>query len=49
MLSVSGAFAQDGHYTALGILLLISVVFCAVAFYYRDKWLHRLRHKKQAP
>jgi len=49
MLSISGAFAQDGHYTALGLLLLISVVFCAAAFYYRDKWLHRLRHKKQAP
>jgi uncharacterized membrane protein YdjX (TVP38/TMEM64 family) len=46
MLSVSGDFARRGHHTALWSLFAISIAFCIVAYFYRDKWLHSLRHKR---
>jgi len=49
MLSVSGDFARCDQHGALWVLAAISLVFCAVAFFYREKWLHTLRHKKNPP
>ena len=48
MLSVSGDFARYDQHGALLVLLAISLVFCAVAYFYREKWLHKLRHKKSS-
>jgi uncharacterized membrane protein YdjX (TVP38/TMEM64 family) len=49
MLSISGDFARYDQHGALWILVAISLVFCAVACFYRDKWIHKLRHKKPSP
>jgi uncharacterized membrane protein YdjX (TVP38/TMEM64 family) len=46
MLSVSGDFARYDQHGALWVLLAISLIFCAVAFFYRERWLHKLRHHK---
>jgi len=46
MLSISGDFARYDQLGSLWVLLAISLLFCAVAFFYREKWLHELRHKK---
>lgn len=49
MLSVSGDMARCDQYAGLGVLAAISVIFCIIAYFYRDKWLHKLRHKKNQP
>ncbi len=48
MLSISGDFARYDQHGALWILVAISLISCAIAFFYREKWLHKLRHKKHA-
>ena len=45
MLSISGECARYDQHGALWLLLAVSAVFCIVAFFYRDRWLHKLRHR----
>lgn len=49
MLSISGDLARCDQHAALWVLVAISLIFCIVAFFYRDQWLHKLRHKKRLP
>ncbi|HRV42740.1 MAG TPA: TVP38/TMEM64 family protein [Syntrophales bacterium] len=47
MLSVSGDLARSNRHEALWGLGIISLVFIIVAYFYRDRWLNRLRRKKK--
>ncbi len=45
MLSVSGAFLRHNQHGPLWLLAAVSLMAVAVAYFYRDKLLHFLKHK----
>ncbi|MCX5848803.1 MAG: TVP38/TMEM64 family protein [Deltaproteobacteria bacterium] len=47
MLSIMGAFASNGQYTFLTIILVLGVVIFIMAYYYRDKLLVILKRRKK--
>lgn len=49
MLSISGDCYRYNQHAALWVLVAISLIFCVVAYFYREKWLHKLRQKKTTP
>jgi len=47
MLSVAGSFSRNHNNSGLVIVLAISAVAVALAFFYREKWLAMLRERKK--
>jgi uncharacterized membrane protein YdjX (TVP38/TMEM64 family) len=46
MLSIMGAFASNGQYTFLTVILVIGVVIFITAYYYHDKLIEILKKRK---
>jgi uncharacterized membrane protein YdjX (TVP38/TMEM64 family) len=46
MLSIIGAFASNGQYTFLTVILVIGVVIFITAYYYHDKLIEILKKRK---
>jgi uncharacterized membrane protein YdjX (TVP38/TMEM64 family) len=47
MLSVMGAFAGNGQYTFLTVILVLCVIIFIVAYYYHDKLIEILKRRKK--
>ena len=45
MLSAFGSFARNNHFIPLVALLVITGLFLIVAYFYREKWLAKLRER----
>jgi len=45
MLSVGGGLARDDHYQAMLMIIFVCVVFMAVSYLYREKWLELLKKR----
>lgn len=45
LLSFCGSYARNNQYTALLIALGVSGIFILLAYVYREKWIHYLRHR----
>jgi uncharacterized membrane protein YdjX (TVP38/TMEM64 family) len=43
MLSITGAFAINGQYTFLTVILVLGVAIFVVAYYYQDKLIEILK------
>jgi len=47
LLSLTGYYADDGHYILLAVILGVGIVISIVAYYYHDKILEILKRKKK--
>lgn len=47
MLSMSGNLARNNRHEAFWGLVILSLVLIVIAYFYRERWLHWMRHRRQ--